>query len=296
MRRFCGLLVLLLCLTGCGAGSGTSSETPSVTTTTSVSVTETQMTEMTTSTNAQPLSGTHVTDEIGVLSKAALDACDALAADLSDKYLLEIGVAVIGNLDGGSPAAFAKAAYEARFSPESTGFLILINNETGQDYIHRNGACSQHLTDAAVSLAIAQATPLLVEGDYAGGIQRLLALAEHMPTAILDRCQYLTAEQSTAFLEQANAAMPEDAMYSVLLTKASQNLQGDADAWQKRAGMKALLVIDVQTKETAIAGDFPNQQAQNAALTAVLQEAEELPVTQTIAAFYEAVKTANDQS
>lgn len=120
-------------------------------------------------------------DECGVL--ADVQALEEYAAAFAVQYDIYAAVVITEQLGGMSPDAFAAEYYNALYGADSTGFLVLINNDTNEDRVHTSGTCAQYLTQQETALAIAQATPLLVEGEYDAAAKRLLQLGECMQHA-----------------------------------------------------------------------------------------------------------------
>ncbi len=123
----------------------------------------------------------HIFDECGVLADAGV--LEEYAAELAAQYGMHVAVVITQQLGGLSPEAFAAAYYNALYGADSTGFLVLLNNDTNQDTVYTAGTCVQYLTQQEIALAIAQATPLLVKGEYDAAAKRVLQLGECMQHA-----------------------------------------------------------------------------------------------------------------
>lgn len=203
----------------------------------------------------------HVFDECGVLDAAALAHYNAYLEELADSRLICTAAVITDSLGGAKPESYAQNYYRNLYGTES-GFLVLVNNDTGQDVIYREGVCSTYITDTA--LPIAQATPHLVEGDYAGALDILLKPGENLPEYIYDRTGSLSAEQMQTLLETAQTIKKRSCL---LLTKETpspeeeqtpeQALAAYAEEIRSRLGAETLLVADTQEKRCVIAGKPP---------------------------------------
>lgn len=237
--------------------------------------------------------GVYVSDETGTLTKDELKTLNETAAAFSG---IKCAAVITAHLGGASPDAFAAEYYAALFGEDSTGFLILVNNETGKDRVYTSGSCSLYLEQEAIDLAVAKATPQLVTGDYAPALEQLFQLAAMMPDTIYDHSGILSREQYDNFLAIAEEAMQKtDGQYSVLLVdtvtwQTENSIQIYADAQRKELTADGLLVVDVQDKICAVSGDFSGAATMTAELNAVLQDAASLPVTAAVTAYYEKVK------
>ena len=145
-----------------------------------------------------------VFDESGVLGQKALEAHNAYLCDLAARRLIECGVCITESLDGASPEHYAAERYRAQFGAGTSGFLILINNDTGHDVIHTEGACSLCLTQSVRQTAVMQASPLLVEGKYDEALTVLEPVGEHVPEHVYDRAGLLSGEETQALLDMAS--------------------------------------------------------------------------------------------
>lgn len=267
-------VLLLLLLTGCAAAqpdAGTQANAPAETTAQTEAAAE-PATEPDTEAATEPPTAvpteqaayageSHIYDECGVLDAEALAHYNEYLDNLAASRMLCTAVVITDRLNGEKPEVYAKRYYQNLFGTKS-GFLLLVNNDTGKDVFYREGVCSTYITDTA--LPITQATPHLVEGDYAGALDILLPLGELVPDHIFDRTDSLKAEQVQALLETAQA-LPE--RHCVLLTNeapqpsegqtAEEALAAYAEGIRSRQNAKTLLVADVQGKRCVIAGAPP---------------------------------------
>lgn len=195
--------------------------------------------------NIQPQEDTLIYDEIGVLSKSELEHYNEYLSNLVSSRLICAAAVITDTLGGKKPDKFAEEYYHTLFGEHTSGFLLLINNDTGKDVVYREGLCAAYITD--VSLALAQATPHLVEGNYAEALDILLPLGELMPEYIYDWSGVLTSEQLAPLLELAKGTKN----YVLLTNSAPQPEAGEtAEAAEEEAE-------DTETEEDPENGENP---------------------------------------
>ncbi len=241
----------------------------------------------------------HIFDEMGLLSEQDVRLLSDAADTLAKQSAMHVAVVLTEELDGSSPAQFASDYYCALYDGNSTGFLVLINNETGEDHIHTSGACSLYLEDAQISLAVAQATPMLVEGKFREGIAHLLKLGETMPGLVYDSAGVLTREQSDGFLAQAQAISEETKKHCGVLLVRNVEMQEEqdaqdamlayADAQRQQLQLDCLLVAALDQSLCAVSGT-DDTAALSAELTEVLQNTKRLPVTAAVNTYFEKIR------
>lgn len=307
MARGLAALILLgvfcMCCCACGGKEKHTSATESMTESeTSASPTETsERTESATKPVNRPTADPntedpHIFDEIGVLSAEDVGALSSIAGALSAEQQLHAAVVLTEELDDKSPEKFAAEYFNSLYGKGSTGFLVLLNNDTGEDRVFTSGACSLYLAQDEISLAIAQATPMLVEGKYRQAAERLLELGERMPDLIYDRAGILNREQFDGFLATAqDAAAKTKKQYCVLLIQEDDSeetedfLQKYADAQREALHADGLLVVDVRNERCRVSG-FSDADARGSELTGIMQSANRLPVTAAVNAYYDRIK------
>lgn len=222
MRKLLLLCLVLLCLTGCSktdsssvpeetqpetAAEETAGETEAPTETTPVRDIAQRAASL------RKAGDTHVFDECGALDGETVKTYNDYLGWLAETRLLCTTVVLTDDLNGSSPEAFAQTYYQTLWGTGTSGFLVLINNDTGQDCIYREGVVASYVDDAAVSLAVAQASPALVEGRYADALEILLPLGERIPERILERSGTLSPEQVQALTAKADALPKKYCVY-----------------------------------------------------------------------------------
>ena len=153
MRKLIMLLPLLALLCGCAPVPAVPAETVPAVTETNAAPAEPAAQEV--SCISDP--GHLLTQEENAQLSAAIE-------ELSARQMIRAALVLTQDLGGSTPEAYAAAQYAAMCGAGNDGFLVLVNDATGQDLIYTEGACRNAMTDTA--LPIAQATPALVEGRF----------------------------------------------------------------------------------------------------------------------------------
>lgn len=267
-RPWMPAVLLVLLLTACNTAPQTESE-PEAAPTETIAQTEAETPVPTAEPETAPPAAAaeqytgepHVFDECGVLDADALAHYNTYLDNLANSRLICTAAVITGSLNGAAPEAFAKEYYRSLYGTES-GFLVLINNDTGQDVIYREGVCETYITGTA--LPVAQATPHLVTCDFAGALDILLPVGEMIPEKVFDRSGTLNAEQLQALLELAQADPEKNCVYLAYgigkpdaAEPPEQVLAEYAEETRSRLGAQNLLLISTQQKLCVIAGGPP---------------------------------------
>ena len=147
----------------------------------------------------EPKENTYVYDNAGVLSSEAFKACDDYARKLYSDYVINAAVVTTRNLAGKSVYDFAADAYNTLYEGRGSGLLLVINEDSGNDYLYRSGSCAVFVDDDAVNSAFYWATKEIVAGDYQAAVMRLLQLGERCPDHVFDNGGLFSKEDITAF-------------------------------------------------------------------------------------------------
>lgn len=126
----------------------------------------------------EPAQGVYIYDNAKVLSQEDFNTCNNYAEWLCEKYLINAAVVTTQSLGEQTPAEYAQSSYNDLFASGGDGLLILINNDTNEDYIYKTGSCLSQISETDEAAALYTATAEIVAGDYKSAILRLLSLGE----------------------------------------------------------------------------------------------------------------------
>lgn len=121
------------------------------------------------------------------------DDCHALTPDealqfqekfeeLASDYEINLLLVITDHLDGNSPQQFAQQWYQETaelFNPN--GFLILLNNDTNQDFIYLTGSCQEFITQEQIDTVLSGASYDLINQNYSGALSSILTLLYELP-------------------------------------------------------------------------------------------------------------------
>ncbi len=139
--------------------------------------------------------GTYVYDYAKILNGEAFEECNNYAEWLYEKHLINTAVVTTDSLDGLTPEQYAENAYVELYGGRGSGLLILINNDTNEDFIYKKGSCLTSISQETQDNEMYRATQEIVAGDYKSGILRLMKLGEECPGHIFDNGGIFNAEE-----------------------------------------------------------------------------------------------------
>lgn len=132
----------------------------------------------------------HIYDECGELTAEQAALHNNYLEQLSSTRCLNAFVVITNHINGSTPQHFAQEYYQAvadAVMPD--GFLLLINNDTNQDYIFTTGRCSSYIPPSEAELLLSGATSYLIEGNYDEALHQIFSAFETIPV-------YFTEENS----------------------------------------------------------------------------------------------------
>lgn len=223
MRKiFAGIMSVLaaaVICSGCSDDSGKTDKAPSVPENIPAELTtlppETEPPTEAIIRDIKPADGTYVYDNAGLLSKEQFSECNDYAGWLYETFLINAAVVTTDSLGEMTPEQYAEKAYVDIYSGRGSGLLLLINNDTNEDYIYKKGSCLTAIPESAQSNALYWATQEIVSGDYKSAIMRLMQLGEYCSQYVFDNGGIFTAEEIDALETACEGASGE---YSVLAT------------------------------------------------------------------------------
>lgn len=221
----------------------------------------------------QTAEGTYIFDEPGVLTEEERTHFNAYLAQLSAERQISAAAVITDSLGGESPEAFARKYFHTLFGDgKVSGYLVLVNNDTGVDHVYAENACEAWLSDT--TYPIARATPLLVEGKYADALEILLSVGEYLPEWIFDDAGVLEPEEVQELENLASGGRS-----AVLITTeaaggqsaaVTEEFRRFAEEHRAACGMDALLVLDTTHGTAWIAGE--TDEARSSQLQSILQK------------------------
>ena len=124
----------------------------------------------------------HIYDECSALTEDSLSLHNAYLEWIASSRLINAFLVITDNLNGLTPEQFAVQYYQAAADAENPdGFLVLLNNDTNQDYIFTSGICQEYMTQEDISVLLSGASRDLIDGNYTDALNRILPLAEQIP-------------------------------------------------------------------------------------------------------------------
>ncbi len=140
----------------------------------------------------------YVFDDSQILTNGEYDALNSQTAWISKTFKINAAVVITDDIGESSPADFSKKFYESKYSGD--GILILINNDTNNDYFYRHGIVSKFISDIEVKMTLADISPMLALEDYVSAVGRMLETVEYfMPEFFTDRTGELESEEILSY-------------------------------------------------------------------------------------------------
>lgn len=139
--------------------------------------------------------GKLIYDNAVLLDDASYKKCSEYLHELYSKYMINSAVVTTDDLGGKSVHEYAAEAYDDIFGAGGNGLLLLINNDTNEDYLYKVGACSQFISEDDETSVFYSATREIVGGDYESAILRIMNLGERCPENIFDYASVFTNEE-----------------------------------------------------------------------------------------------------
>ncbi|MGN0620397.1 MAG: TPM domain-containing protein [Porcipelethomonas sp.] len=137
----------------------------------------------------------HIFDLCGSLDSSEFSETNTYALRISDDKRINACALITDDLDGKEPSEYAKEYYEKLYD-STPGFLFLVNNDTGNDYIYTSGFVSRFITDDTKKSLLADISPLLVTGKvYDSIITAFDTFSELLPENVIDRTGKLSYEE-----------------------------------------------------------------------------------------------------
>ncbi|MCC8136151.1 MAG: TPM domain-containing protein [Ruminococcus sp.] len=143
----------------------------------------------------EPAEGTYVYDYAGILSEEDFAECNNYAEWLYENYLINAAVVITDDVEELTPEQYAEDAYVELYSGRGSGLLLLINNDTNEDYLYKTGSCLASISEDDEAIEFYWATQEIISGDYKSAVLRLLELGESCPQHVFDNGGIFTSDQ-----------------------------------------------------------------------------------------------------
>ena len=207
---------------------------------------------------------THLFDLCKALTDKENEMINTYALHISDTYHLNASVLITDNLEDSEPSEYAENCYKELFK-NTPGFLLLVNNETGNDYIYRNGYTSLFITDDEIQLIFAEISPLLVTDKTYDGIKTAFdSVSTLLPQHAIDRSGTLSKEEineiesiisdSESDDEQLTIIFVSDIEKDDLADYAANAHKGIIEYSENGPQEGVLLAVNVKTGDSAVSG------------------------------------------
>ncbi|MBR0484405.1 MAG: TPM domain-containing protein [Oscillospiraceae bacterium] len=187
MRKFFWIFLFsALFLTGCHKSEPVSGQISVVRETSAETETETLSIEMRASL-FRISENQHIYDEASALTEEVFSLHNDYLEWIASTRLVNAFLVITDNLNGLSPEQFASEYYQAVANPDNPdGFLVLLNNDTNQDYIFTAGICQEYLSEEEIAVRLSGASRDLIEKNYPDALNLILPLAEQIPAYTSD--------------------------------------------------------------------------------------------------------------
>ena len=196
-----------------------------------------------------------VIDDAKLLSDSDYSALNEHTAWLAHAFKINAAVVTTDDLGDKNVQEYAESYYEKLYS-SSNGIMLLINNDTGEDFFLRKGAPSLFITDSDVELLFSEISPLLVTENYKEAADRVLDAAElSLPEFAADRTNKMTKEEITEVNNILSEVNSDSESLSMIFIgdigekKISDYAKEQADKYLEGGLNHAIMVVNVQTGE-----------------------------------------------
>ncbi len=200
-------------------------------------------------------SGKLIYDNAGLLDDASCKKCSEYLNELYSRYMINSAVVTTNDLGGRSVHEYAAEAYDDIFGAGGNGLLLLINNDTNEDYLYKAGACSQFISEDDETSAFYSATREIVGGDYESAILRIMNLGERCPENIFDYASVFTNEEVSGLEETIKSGGKEISFVTVNNTDNDSELIKTLYKRRYINGGGCLIMLDINTKKLTAYSD-----------------------------------------
>lgn len=176
---------------------------------------------------------THVVDDAKALSAAQIEAINSYAAWLSKTFDLHACVVTASTMDGKTPEKYAADYYKYLYNEGESGCLLLINNDTGTDFIYTPGTCGLYFTAERKQMTLARIAKLLATKDYEAAVKCVFEQVElSCPEHLFDRTGTVSAAEGNA-IEALGDKVAQSTEAGICLILAAEADNETAEALRK---------------------------------------------------------------
>lgn len=196
-----------------------------------------------------------VFDDAKALSSSDYDALNEYTAWISRTFKINAAVVIADDIGDKTAEEYASEYYNELYSG-SNGVMLLVNNDTGADYILRKGAPSLFISESDIEMLFSEISPLLVTESYKDAINQSLELIElSLPEFAIDRTNKMSAEEITAVNDILAGVSGDDESLSMIFIgdigekKISDYAKEQSDKYFDDGENSALMTVNTQSGE-----------------------------------------------
>lgn len=148
-----------------------------------------------------------ISDFAGYLTQDEIAQLTEKTQSFSDETGFNIGIVLTEDIEGKTPMAYSDDIYDETFGINTNGFLILINNDTKEDWISTSGEAILYYADDRISSIHENSKQYIIDGQYYTALDTYLDsfanyYAEGIPSSnqdytINDNGQYVVMKSLT---------------------------------------------------------------------------------------------------
>lgn len=260
LKKICAAVVLtavVIALSGCSRGVGliSGADAPAETTMATIeAVTEAPLPD---TSKLEAAEGTYVYDRAGVLTAEQSAEINSYCEKLYRERLVNAAVVIADDIGGKTPYQYADECYTDIYEGRGSGLLLLINNDTGTDYLYRTGSCLKAIPEGEDSVAFFWATRHIMDGDYRSAVLRVMELGERCPLYVFDNIGLFSDEELTALEEKLAAG--KKSVYVLATSNGTSNSNEEIcrSYFERRSedGKGYMIMLDTKANAVAVVSD-----------------------------------------
>lgn len=251
------LAAAVTALSGCSRGVGliSGADAPAETTMATIeAVTEAPLPDLS---GLAAAKGTYVYDRAGVLNAEQVAGLNSYCEKLYRERLVNAAVVIADDIGGKSPYEYADECYTDIYEGRGSGLLLLINNDTGSDYLYRTGSCLKAIPDGDEKPAFFWETKHVMDGDYFSAVLRVMELGERCPLYVFDNIGLFSDEELTALEEKLAANKKSVYVLATSNGTGKSNEEICRSYFERRSedGKGYMIMLDTKANAVAVVSD-----------------------------------------